>query len=688
MRTRGGDLGRGEDIGPYRFATRIAVGGMAEVFRALRRQSAGADRAVVLKRMLPALLTEPEWRRMFNHEARLGMRIRHRNVVEVLDHDVDENAPYLVLEYVFGVDLRRLTSFLKRNSRTLDTPLATWVICELLSGLHAVHSATDDRGTPLEIVHRDVSPSNVFLSVHGDIKLGDLGIALAAFRESPRAPELREISGGIGQAKGKLGYLAPEQIAGRPVDVRADIFAAAAIMAELLLGKPLFSAGTELGVLLAIRDADLSPLKAISSQLPAGLYDVLADALSCDPLDRTPSADVFRNALLPYTHGADEATFRRDLGAFVVGALDAGDAEGEAFRSSLANTREYRPDGALDPMEESTRPTVIPPIDIEHLKARSRLIDLESSGAEFGPTYQLRDGNRVFGPWTYARVVQALRSAEISSATLVRIDGNDELPITDIGELTRHLPPSRATRLQTKRTISDTSESWDLAGGGIAEALISCFRAKATGLLLCESEDVRKEIYLASGVPTFVASNRVDELLGERLVAAKVVDRAELDLALAVMPRFEGKLGDTIVALGFAQPLIVFRHIALHAREKLLDIFMWSSGRAAFHRHVEVPDRSFPLRIDVWDLVLAGIIRRIEGGLEPRERHDDKFFRFAPGITPGEMLALPEQFHIFLEILRKPRRLPELESALGDRERSYAAVLLLVDLGIVEWQAK
>lgn len=683
MRTRGGSPVRGEDIGPYRFATRIAVGGMAEVFRALRRQSAGADRAVVLKRMLPALLGDPEWRTMFNHEARLGMRIRHRNVVEVLDHDIHEDAPYLVLEYVFGVDLRRLTSFLRRNRRTLGTPLATWLVCELLAGLHAVHSTTDDRGAPLDIVHRDVSPSNVFLSVHGDVKLGDLGIALAAFRESPRAPELREASGGAGQAKGKLGYLAPEQIAGRPIDARADIFAAAAILAELLLGKPLFSAGTELGVLLAIRDADLSALEAIAPQLPKGLYEVLAAALRSDPLDRTQSADALRSALIPYTEGGDETTFRPELGSFVVAALDAGDAEGEAFRASLASTREYRPDGSLGPLDESSRPTVAPPMDIELIKDQARLFDLESPGASFGPTYHLRDGHRSLGPWTYARVVQALRSAEISSATRVRIDDGSELAISDIGELARHLPQSLSTQTQTKRAMSETSETWDLAGGGIADALISCLRMKETGLLLCESADVRKEIYLDAGVPTFVASNRVDELLGERLVQAKVVDRAELDLALAVMPRFEGKLGDTIVALGFAQPLIVFRHIALHAREKLLDIFTWSSGRAALHRRVDVPDRSFPLRIDVWDLVLSGMLRRIEAGLEPRERFDGKTLAFAPGITPHEMLALPEQFHVFVELLRKPRRLSELEHALVDRDRSYAAVLLLTDIGIV-----
>ncbi|MDQ3035004.1 MAG: serine/threonine protein kinase [Myxococcota bacterium] len=308
MRTRGAPPTDGGDIGEYRFATRIAVGGMAEVFRALRRQSAGADRAVVLKRMLPTLLAEPEWREMFEHEARLGMRIRHKNVVEVLDHDVDGGAPYLVLEYVFGVDLRRLSSFLARTGRTMRAPLAAWLCSELLAGLHAVHTARDERGAPLGIVHRDVSPSNVFLSVHGDVKLGDLGIAQAALRESPRTPHPRGPDRGrVELAKGKLGYLAPEQVSGLPMDARADVFATATILAELLLGRPLFAGGTELGVLLAIRDADLRVLRAIAQRLPDGMFDVLAAALARDPAERTPDADTLRRALVAIAADADEA---------------------------------------------------------------------------------------------------------------------------------------------------------------------------------------------------------------------------------------------------------------------------------------------------------------------------------------------------------------------------------------------
>src|SRR5687768_17487164 len=252
------------DIGPYRLAHRIAVGGMAEVYRALWPQAAGGDRAVVIKRLLPSLLADPEQRAMFDREAELGRRIDHPHVVGVLDHGIDEDEPYIVLEYVFGLDLWRLTRWMRRVGRRMRVPLAVWLGTELLEGLAAVHAVSDDHGRALGVVHRDVSPSNLFLSVHGDVKLGDLGIARAAMIESQRR------QGGF-RAKGKLGYLPPEQVAGRSVDQRGDVFAASVVIAELLMGRPLFAGGTEIGILLAIRDGDVSGFRAVLPRLPRGL---------------------------------------------------------------------------------------------------------------------------------------------------------------------------------------------------------------------------------------------------------------------------------------------------------------------------------------------------------------------------------------------------------------------------------
>src|SRR5690606_31643257 len=178
----------------------------------------------------------------------------------------------------------------------------------------------------------DVSPSNIFLSVHGDVKLGDLGIARAALFESQRRQGFR--------AKGKLGYLPPEQVAGRPVDQRGDVFAAAVVIAELLLGRPLFGGGTEIGALLAIRDGDISPFRAIVHRLPRGLGQAVCEGLERAPENRTPTAAALRDALFAYVDEPIDR-LRSELGALVTGAMDA---EGEtADRTSLARTIERDP---------------------------------------------------------------------------------------------------------------------------------------------------------------------------------------------------------------------------------------------------------------------------------------------------------------------------------------------------------
>jgi eukaryotic-like serine/threonine-protein kinase len=337
----GGVISDVSTIGPYRLATRIAVGGMAEVFRALKSQSAGADRAVVIKRMLPALAAEPDSRAMFEHEAELGMAIRDPNVVQTLDRGVWDDAPFLVLEYVFGVDLARLTRWLSRERIRVPAPVAIWLTTQLLSGLDSVHTARDSAGAPLGIVHRDVSPSNVFLSVHGDVKLGDLGIA-QALRDRRKPSATQSASA---RAKGKVGYLAPEQVSAGRFDARSDVFAAAVVGLELLLGHPLFSRPSPLEVLLAVREANVLPaLAELDGATHPAVLRTFAAALERHPEQRVRSAGAMRLALLP--HAGDPASCRRLVGEWVVLALDAQEEEDSVRRESLARTIERSPSQA------------------------------------------------------------------------------------------------------------------------------------------------------------------------------------------------------------------------------------------------------------------------------------------------------------------------------------------------------
>ena len=647
------------DIGPYRLAHRIAVGGMAEVYRALSPQRAGGDRAVVIKRLLPSLLEDPEQRAMFDHEAQLGRRIDHPNVVAVLDHGVDDGAPYLVLEYVFGVDLWRLSRSIQRHGKKLRVPLAVWVGRELLAGLEAVHAVTDDAGALLEVVHQDVSPSNIFLSVHGDVKLGDLGIARAQLREHARRPA-------AGRPKGKLGYLPPEQVGGKDVDQRGDIFSAAVVLAELLMGRPLFAGGTEIGVLLAIRDGDLSAFHAIVRKIPPGLGDVVLRALARQPSDRTADAHTLRAELAEFVSSERETDLRAELGQLVAGALD--DSNPVADRTSLARTIEKDAQWF-----EATTP-IAPPVD-----------ELRESG----PIYRIERDGELLGLFTLAELVRALTTGQVTALDEVRIAEGAARTIAGVPELSVHLPPSTRTPTARRRTqMAETSELYDVGGRSMVGVLVEVLLTKETGLLLCESGAIRKEVYLERGVPGFVTSNQPEELLGEGLVSRGVIDRAELDMALAMIPRFEGRLGETLVALGLVDPVVLLRHISDQVREKLLAIFTWTDGHAALYRGVDRPERAFPLQLDPWEILMEGAKRRVEAGLEDSRFELHRSHVLMRGEVDVSRMALPDEIDDVYMTCHGPRSLDELEGLSPSPTRVRAAAVVLLELGALIWRGE
>jgi len=660
-----------ESIGGYEPMHRIAVGGMSEVFRAQMPQAAGDDRAVVIKRLLNRLLGDPEYREMFDEESRLGLLIDSPNVVEVLDRGEDDGVPFLVLEYVFGVDLWQLGRWLVRNRRRLDVPLAVYIATEILAGVEAVHAVRDTEGNPLLAVHRDVSPSNVFLSVHGDVKLGDLGIARPLVRQNQRPIGRRSM-----RAKGKLGYLAPEQVAGATVDQRADIFAAAVVAVELLMGQPLFTGGTELAILLAIRDCDLSRFDRAALGLPRGLVSALRQALDPDPEERTASAKALREQLLPFAIGAQER-LRDDLGAFVTEVIDSGEAAtGTYDRTSLAATIE-KSDPSIDPVVAEL---ITPAIGPERGKR-----PVTPDPLAVGPSYVIDVAGTRHGPMPYAEVVRGIVQGRFGPAALVVKDEDTPLPLTARRELARHLPPSSRTPTQQESArLAATSESFALSTSfGMLHVLARAFIERETGLYLCEHGEVRKEVYVADGQPVYVTSNQASELLGEYLVATGVIDRPELDLALAVLPRFEGRLGDTLIGLGLVEPLLLVRHIANKVRDQLLSVFAWDGGTISFYRDAAAPESSFNLGLESWSILEDGAALRVDRGLSKqfldaaRERGVEK----VSGRT--DLPIVPSRFAAVLYALAQPCTLEELERHAGEAPRAHRALVVLAALGAV-----
>jgi eukaryotic-like serine/threonine-protein kinase len=285
-----------EDVpfGPYRLERRLAVGGMSEVFLAHPREGTLPASRVVLKRLLPEIVEDEDVRRAFLLEAKLHAAARHPNVVEFFECGSYAGEPYIAMEYVAGLDLFRLLRRLEMDRRLTGPDVACFIASELCAALDFVHSLRNDRGHPLGVVHRDVSPSNILLSSRGQVKLSDFGIA----RLARPSGEMASFA-----LKGKHQYLAPEQVAGEAFDHRADIFALAVVLSEMLIGAQLFRGAGQLAVLLAIRDVRIEPLREIAHRLPRGLFQVLERALAKDPLARYATSAELAAALAPFVPG-------------------------------------------------------------------------------------------------------------------------------------------------------------------------------------------------------------------------------------------------------------------------------------------------------------------------------------------------------------------------------------------------
>jgi len=262
---------------------------MAEILLARLVGPQGFERPVVIKRILPHLQERPQFLTMMADEARIAARIQHPNVVrihELLEH---EALPHIVMEFLPGESLAALLNELEVRKEGLQLALALHVVAEAAAGLHAAHELREPDGTPLHVVHRDVSPHNVFITDEGSVKLLDFGIVKASARMTKTA---------TGQLKGKYRYLAPEQCHGKPLDRRADIFALGVVLYEATTGTRLFERDNELLTLKAIMMDPIPPPSRVRSGYPKPLEKIVMKALARDPAERFQTADELRQKLV------------------------------------------------------------------------------------------------------------------------------------------------------------------------------------------------------------------------------------------------------------------------------------------------------------------------------------------------------------------------------------------------------
>jgi serine/threonine protein kinase len=306
-------------LGKYQLIAEIARGGMGVVYLAMVQGPGGFNKLVVVKELKPELVEEPAFLMMFLDEARLAARLSHPNIVQTNEVGNHGDRYFMAMDYLDGRGLDHVRRRSKSAGFGLSVPMQLRVICDMLAGLDYAHKLTDFDGSPLNIVHRDVSPQNVFLTFDGQVKLLDFGIAKAS-------DSMHETHAGV--VKGKVAYMSPEQGRGHKVDARGDVFSAGVLLWEALTSKRMREGKNDQEKLWALVSEDIPRASEIKPSVPPQLDEICARAMAWNRDERYSSAGAMQRDLERYLSQTGTNTSARDVGACVT----------ELFREDRTNT--------------------------------------------------------------------------------------------------------------------------------------------------------------------------------------------------------------------------------------------------------------------------------------------------------------------------------------------------------------
>ncbi|HLX08322.1 MAG TPA: TonB family protein [Thermoanaerobaculia bacterium] len=339
----------GERFGQYTLLERIAVGGMAEVWKARMRGVEGFQKTVAIKKILPYMTDNAEFVGMFIDEAKLAAQLSHHNIIHIYDLGKIGSDFYIAMEYVDGKDLRSLLNAARQRGTPLPLGLALLIGVRLASALDYAHRKRDFEGREMGLVHRDVSPQNVLISYDGDVKLCDFGIAKAVSKAGQTQ---------MGALKGKLQYMSPEQARGSLVDARSDIFSLGTVLFEMLTGQRLFDGDSEMSVLEAVRQVKVRSPRLVDPAIPQEVDEIVMHALAGRPEDRFQTAGELEQRLEGLLFALKPSPSHSDLAAFVRLALAAPAGAAPADRPQPASAA-----GVTTPSSRSgvQAPALVPP---------------------------------------------------------------------------------------------------------------------------------------------------------------------------------------------------------------------------------------------------------------------------------------------------------------------------------------
>lgn len=343
-------------FGKYKLLERIAVGGMAEVFLAVRPGLEGFEKTLAIKRIRPHLSSEEAFVKMFLNEAKLAAQLQHPNIVQIFDLGKINSSYFIAMEYISGRDMSRVVPKAERAGIQFPLEYALSIAASVLDGLAYAHTKTDDFGVPLNIVHRDITPENIMVGWNGNVKILDFGIAKAAIgTDQTRA----------GEIKGKLAYMSPEQGMGKVLDARSDIFALGVVLYEWITGYKMFTGENEMAILKSIIEGRIYPPSYFREDLPEGIEDILMKALAKDREARYQNARDMQFDILQWLHGSDLNPSNAHMANFMT----------QIFGDEITQEREALAQAAVERRRKTP-----PPIPA----GTSSIVEAESPGAYAG----------------------------------------------------------------------------------------------------------------------------------------------------------------------------------------------------------------------------------------------------------------------------------------------------------------
>jgi len=429
-----------QQFGEYHLLEKIATGGMAEVWRARAKGLAGFEKILVIKKVLHSLIKDEEFISLFIDEARIAVQLLHVNIVQVFDLGEVDGTYYMAMEYVHGMDLSRLVGR-ARHLGPFPIPLALFVQTEVLKALDFAHARQGEDGEPLHIVHCDMSPQNVLVSYAGEVKITDFGISRAAFQ----AEGLHDV------IRGKYAYMSPEQVDGKHLDGRSDIFSMGIVMYELLTGRRLFKAKTRDETLARVRRAEVPSPRSYRPEISEDLEGILLRSLAQHPADRYRTAgdmvEDMQQLMVREGHRANN----NDLAVYMKDVIEA---HGKAPKKSRHDPRDAEPKNVVVLCVEAAAP----PRSLATPRASLATLTQEWAGivAEAGgQIWERGEGSLLCCFVAQDKLKDAIKSAVGSAASLRKVTSRTGY------RLSAGVAPGVA------RVMPDTNrppEGWELSG--------------------------------------------------------------------------------------------------------------------------------------------------------------------------------------------------------------------------------